>query len=78
MDCSNTNYYWRDEVTCVERTDCMCVAEDGTAVAPGLLVHVSKCRSCQCLNNVMVCDDSACSTDSVTIEPPLNKTTDSG
>uniref|UniRef100_T1JAC2 Hemocytin n=1 Tax=Strigamia maritima TaxID=126957 RepID=T1JAC2_STRMM len=46
---------WRDKNTCVLRSECNCLMDDGTMLGPGEVVDISECERCQCLNNVLNC-----------------------
>ncbi|XP_026330001.1 hemocytin [Hyposmocoma kahamanoa] len=51
---------WRDEKTCVPKRDCTCYS-NGKVVKPGGTVS-DGCLKCQCLNDELHCDTSACNT----------------
>ncbi|XP_039747124.1 hemocytin isoform X2 [Pararge aegeria] len=49
---------WRDHKTCVPIKDCTC-DDSGKIVKPGGVV-IYDCKICQCLDNALHCDTSAC------------------
>ncbi|VVC41699.1 Hypothetical protein CINCED_3A025143 [Cinara cedri] len=62
---------WRDNNTCVTKSDCTCFSRGGTQVKPGGIFKEDRCTICQCLNNAYICDNSSCtSTTEILTEPP--------
>ncbi|XP_063867870.1 uncharacterized protein LOC135104399 [Scylla paramamosain] len=54
--------YLRDKDTCVAIQDCNCRLRNGQAAPPGRPIPVDHCEVCQCVNNLLMCDKSACIT----------------
>lgn len=74
-NCQNPKL-WRDPSSCVTTADCTCMAENFQQLKPGEVVKISDCKTCQCLNNEVICVDTPCSLnkipilDQVTSAPP--------
>uniref|UniRef100_A0A481MQJ2 Hemolectin n=1 Tax=Nipponaphis monzeni TaxID=196483 RepID=A0A481MQJ2_9HEMI len=51
---------WRDNNTCVTKSDCNCFSRNGTEIKPGGVFKEDLCTVCQCINNAYICDNSSC------------------
>ncbi|CAL4066494.1 unnamed protein product, partial [Meganyctiphanes norvegica] len=58
--CPRGQFLRDDRKTCVPKRDCTCYLKDGTMASPGRSYKVDDCEMCQCKNNELVCDNSAC------------------
>lgn len=51
---------WRDPNSCVAIADCTCWDGNLQQLKPGQVVKISDCKTCQCLNNELICVDTPC------------------
>ena len=50
---------WRDSDTCVNIADCTCMTPAGVQMRPGQVIK-EPCKTCQCINNDYICEETAC------------------
>lgn len=65
---------WRDPTSCVATADCTCMAENFQQLKPGEIVKISDCKTCQCLNNEVICAETPCSNNKLVIENLVTET----
>ncbi|XP_056642321.1 hemocytin [Diorhabda sublineata] len=70
---------WLNENTCVKTSSCLCVTEEGKPMKPGEVIEYEEaCKKCQCINNVIACQENTCTTleetESTKMEPTTSLT----
>lgn len=66
---------WRDWQSCVDMQACTCIGPSNEILKPGQVIHVSECKTCQCLNNEIICANVPCAKKPSTLPPLLVSST---